>query len=502
MPFDSGSAETPSILLRKLNTFLTANGWTRRRGELDVNCASPKAARYWRIQMINRNGSGNANSFGVQLVHLRETPGGPNLATVGANWSSDATPTTGTLPLLVSGGRVIRGDFNTNAPPSWSLVYDFGTPTIIREWYIRGDTFTGYSPDQFLLQWSNDGVTWTTMFKSPVGLTWTASEYKTFTIADGYIYPAHAGAALPSRSGARDSNSSYYVAGNGWEERSEDVWTWEAPGYDAARRVFISARPFHRLIEGSSSIEFTYHTSYDVSISNFYGQAGGGSNVSAFHAMNRSTVEYWFFCNNHRFIVVTQSGPADFTSSYVGFMGAFATPNDYPFPLLISSTSSTNPTDFAISNVSSMAPDPAYGAMICKDMFGNNRIGGNRDGSVDGFRASGQPDYPFVWPFHFGKATDNNSTFPGNAGSGGYNSVDQTMFSFIVPTAQSELPIFPAIVCDKGYGLLGVMTGIFAIPGGDILAAKQRLTIAGEDYIAFPNRTRRNRPSWMLIKEE
>ena len=52
MPTATGTAASATDLLVKLNTFLTANGWTKIHGETDMAVESPKAARYWRIMAL------------------------------------------------------------------------------------------------------------------------------------------------------------------------------------------------------------------------------------------------------------------------------------------------------------------------------------------------------------------------------------------------------------------------------------------------------------------
>lgn len=82
MAYETGTADSSTHLLQKLNTFLTANGWTNIRGETDIVPASPKAARYWRILFLEVD-STTHDYRGVSKLEWRGTPGGANLATDG-----------------------------------------------------------------------------------------------------------------------------------------------------------------------------------------------------------------------------------------------------------------------------------------------------------------------------------------------------------------------------------------------------------------------------------
>jgi hypothetical protein len=211
---------------------------------------------------------------------------------------------------------------------------------------------------------------------------------------------------------------------------------------------------------------------------------------------------YWFFVNDLRLIIVTQNGASDYTSSYIGFMEAFALPDYYPFPLCAIGTS-LNRNQFAatLDNGLSSIHDPGFGALVVKKWDGIDYVGGNRAfGGTEEAPITGTAGAPSVWPLFHG-STDTGLTWPSNKGAGTANAANRRLFDFLAPTQQNDLPLIPCIVMDRTHGHLGVLSGVFAVPGGGILAAQQGITIGSDTYRVFPNRTRRAGTSWFAVKE-
>jgi len=503
MPFTSGSAETPSILLDRLNTFLTGNGWTKLRGLVDNAVASPKAARYWRIMMTESQTTSNA-TWGLQLLNLRTTVGGANVATVAANFTIDHL-TTGSASLLISGGSVRFGGTPIGASRARKIQYDFGSPVTIRQVSMRAAATLNETPRSFMIQWSNDNEVWTTMFEAN-SISWTTSETKLFTFDDGYVHGGHISGTIPRRSGSAED----YPTDTNWEtsafrEFGEEYFIWQGPGYDAARRVFLHMRGHCNLANSTHILEMNYSTAFDAAIRS-WGVQPGQAATSLDHIMGSGTVNYWFYLNSHRLIIVTQTGAADYASTYIGFMGAFAHPDYYPFPLVMSSTSNSRATvSSSGDNMFSSMADPGFGCLVVKKWDNVDYAGGNRPQDVTDNRQTqgANPTLPMLWPAHFG-GTDNNIRWPINKGCGTSTSLYSTqhLFEYLVATQQGDLPLLPCTVFDKTHGNLGVLTGVFAIPSAGILSPQQVLTIGGQDYRVFPNRSRRNFASWFAIKEE
>lgn len=497
MPFTSGTSETPSTLLNAMNAHLVANGWTKLRGESDMNVAGPKAARYWRVLVFELQVTGN-QSVGVQLLHFKTVIAGANVATVAANWVLSSLAV-GTTALLVSGGLVRSAVIFDRA---WSATYDFGVATTIREMTMRADTTVGNTPRDFLVQWSNDNKTWTTINRRNA-LVWTASETKSFSWADGVTDATHASATGPRRTGRGEDFGTLTTIPftDTFCDLSDDVWIWQGPGYDAARRVYIHARGHTRNTLGTYVIEWGVSIGYNASALN-WSDHPGFSTVQRSHLFQNTTVNYWFYSNSKRIILITRSGAQDYMSSYVGFLSAFGTPDQYPFPLAIFTTTSTKEafvfgdTDNRLSS----CVDPGLAAAVVRLWDGTEIYPSNRDPNVATNLFSRFPATSWVWPIH-----------PGSVGrplnpagwAGDWNDyVGAHFFDNFVATRQSHLPLFPCIVQHDPFGNVGALDGLFALPSGGILSPTSILTIAGQNYRIFANRTRRNGVNFFAVRED
>ena len=224
MPFATGTADTAVDLQIKLNTLLVANSWTKLQGETNQNAVSPQSARYWRILIDEPENFGDW--IEIENLEWRTTLGGANQATVGANYSFSIAPGSGTGADLVAGTTPVQSiDLNDL---HWTITYDFGSATIIRELMIKCDTNTR-APSKFWVQWSTDNYTWTTMLAVP-SVVWTGDDTtQVFQFDTGYRETIHFSDTRCRRSGGRYETINVGEMG---------AWTfaWEGPGYDAARR--------------------------------------------------------------------------------------------------------------------------------------------------------------------------------------------------------------------------------------------------------------------------
>jgi hypothetical protein len=494
MPTATGTAKTPSVLLNAINTLMVANGWTKLRGETDLACASPKAARYWRVQ----GWSGDYNYTGLRQLEFRATVGGANIATNPANYTINSLGT-GDASGVIAGGANVRTLDEGPQDFVWVLQYDFGSATTVREVAITGDSSSGYSFDYLYIQWSNDGITWTTMYRAE-GLAFGSSETKIFSFDDTYIDGRHVSATEPTRSGAAEDIPNNNTGILQYADFSEDVFGWQGPGYDASRRVYIYARGNRRENDGTAEIEFGFSTSFDSNLA-FRDQAGIYTSLKT-HILDSNEVTYWLYLNSKRLIIVTRSGTQDYTSTYIGFLSAFATPANYPFPLAILTTAPNRNSYNSVSSncrLSSCA-DPGTGAAVVRLWDGTFVTPQNRPDSSYTNLYNGTPP-AWVWPYHTGSSQSRND-WP-NSWSGDYiDYYSQHAFDYMVQTAQGEIPLFQCTVQDNTYLNIGALDGVFAVPGAGVLSPTQVLTIGAVNYRVFPNRTRRNGVNWFAVRED
>jgi len=487
-------------LLNKLNTFMVANSWTKLKGETDLATASPKSARYWRILVLESEQT-NGDFREIELMEWRTTSGGANVATTGANYTI-SNVASGSGSDLVSGSTpVLSGDIDDNW---WTVMYDFGSGTIIREITIMCNT-DNYAPSTFIVQWSNDTFTWTDMYEQS-GLAWVDNETKTFTwdTGSGYTLPYHVSGTIARRSGIDDA--AYHSNAIGRESRmASNWWSWQGPGYDADRRVYLHAATYVDTVAGEDHILLDASIASDVTgTSSSYQSDQEGSRKSAsagdaFHIVDATTGTYWFYLNSTRLIIVTRSGVSDYTCSYIGFLATFAEPDDWPFPLYVGGTS--NSIDQYLSDATADvrdAADPGDGGAASLRLFDNSWIAVENHNNSTTINDPVDIPTTWNWPYHVGASS--RLDWPNNV-VGDYTGWDAHFLDRCDATDQGDLPLFPVITCHSTYGMLGALDGVFAIPSGGVVTAEQVLTISGDNYRVFTTRAKTNGMNFYAIKE-
>ena len=483
MPNATGTANTPSELLAAINTLVTANGWTKLRGETDMNVASPKAARYWRFLWIENEDTNN-DFRELTSIQFRTTLGG---AAIAGTWTARSL-VTGAPPGYFRSADIDNQIF-------W-IKLDAGSATIVREVEIQCQT-DNEAPRDFMIQWSNDDLTWTTMYRNS-SLSWVDNETKIFQFDDGYIDPNHTSGTEARRIGF-DVRSSFAVVrsfSDPYSEWCDDRFVWQAPGYDANRRIYIQARGHSNLGDSSNYIQFTLSPEYDGATPGLTDQVGGvNQNVVLIFDVN--PVTYWIYMNSTRLIVITKSGADDYSSAYIGFLGAFSDPDNFPHPLFMSSTSyqfdSFNVSDNRLSSMADPGDNAAWMRLWDNGWYEvSNRNSSGLQNLYKEFPVS------YVWPYHSGGADRGNWPF---TWVGDWADFDNHFLNQQDPTDQGEYPLYPAIVCNREFGHIGALQGIYVIPGA-VVVPEQVITISAVNYRVFPNRDRRDGCNWFVVRED
>lgn len=489
MPFATGTAQTAVDMQVALNTHLVANGWTNLTGETDQACASPKSARYWRL-LIDEPDNGQ-NFIEIENLEWRTTLGGANQATVGANYSFNIAPASGTGADLVSGTTPVRTpDLNDH---HWQVIYDFGAPTTIRQLMIKCDTL-GEAPEVFWVQWSHDLVTWTTMQKF-TSSGWSDNETRTFDFDDGTLYVNHKDSTHCRRRGYNNETTNI-------DEMEHGIFAWQGPGYDAARRVHINCTTNYLLASSVERWVLSAGTDFDAASIGPWNDAALGADTVYDTRMlfPLGPFTYWIYSNSLRVIVIVKNGLDDYISMYLGFMKAFAKPEDYPFPLYVGGASSGDSSLLVdAAALSSFCDSGELGYCRWRDWNGGWNSSNNRQSG-----AGKEDQYEFDpisynWPWHTGSNGD--GSFPTNI-LGDKDIHTRHWMDAVVPTVQNELPLFPVIVMHDPFGCIGALDGVFAVPRGSILSAEQVITISAQNYRVFTNRDRNGGNHYFAIRED
>lgn len=497
MPFTSGTVQTVTKLLNAMNSHLILNGWTKLQGETDMNCASPKAARYWRLLVWETDNTGS-DFREVNLFALKTLVGGSVVSTTGTYTGSSVE--TGTPASLGTGGASVHSaDIDDKV---WWLKYDHGSAVTIREFDLQCGNAAD-APRDFCIQWSNDDRTWTTM-QAWTGQSWVNFESKTFTFDDLTLYSEHESGTEPRRTGrAEDESGLTEILSTDWyRDISEDHWVWQGDGYDASRRVYIHARGQSRTAASTSWIEWDFAVEHNAANDPIWNQQVGSSNFRRSHIIGSGEIDYWFYTNSKRMILVTRTGSQDYACSYIGFHSAFALPDDYPFPLSIFSTGADGASfDVSDFNAQYSVPDePGTNSSWVRLWDGTGIVPQNRDFNAGTNHIMQYPPESWIWPKHLGNTQRAN--WP-NQWLGDYaDNVPPHGWNFISRTAQDDVPFFPATIQHETYGNIGVLDGLYSVPGAGSLTPTQVINISGQDYRIFPNRNRRSDSNWFAIRED
>ena len=499
MASQTGTFLSNTDLLVQLNTFLTANGWTKLRGETDQANASPKSARYWRILVLETNPI-SSDFRELDLLEWRATTGGANVAVTGANYSFSSVASGLGSDLVAGAGLVRSSDIDDNI---WWVQYDFGAGQVVHELTIKAGNAL-YAPDRFYVQWSNDGLVWTTMYEDE-NLSFATGETKTFTwdTGAGYTNPIHPSGTVSRRSGRSDTLDGGTF--NKFREWCNNIWTWQGPGFDAARRVYVSAYTLSDTVTGDDHTGFVPHTEYDASIPDvswFTGQVGVPNDDGlgeSYLISDAAGGTYWFYVNSSRFIIVTKSGVSDYTSVYAGFMSQFALPDDYPFPLYVGATGD-DPLVGLASSAANMRDfvDPGDGSAA--KFRGSNATwqAVTNHGSSTTINDPVFNPQSWTFPYHSGASLRND--WPDNT-FGDYVTYDAHWLDRIDPTVQGDLPFIPVIVVDKTDGHISALEGVFCVPRGGVMTPEQVVTISGVNYRVFSTRSKASGMNFYAIDE-
>jgi hypothetical protein len=200
-----------------------------------------------------------------------------------------------------------------------------------------------------------------------------------------------------------------------------------------------------------------------------------GASPSVFTAFWDQSMSFWFVVNGRRFIVVAKVS-ATYHSLYAGFILPYATPTEYPYPLLVVGEEDAATIYSSTAASFSFIADPEQNAARIRDNVGTwNGI----DNGSTGYA---------IWP---------HDVF--NTGR------DVLAVLQVAPTGES--PIFPCNVVNNASGgsapfdqdVVGVMDGVFAVSGHN-LSSETLLTISSVDHLVVQNIFRTSRENYMAIK--
>lgn len=203
------------------------------------------------------------------------------------------------------------------------------------------------------------------------------------------------------------------------------------------------------------------------------------------------TMDYWFYVNNRRFIVVAKIGTY-YMSMYAGFFLPYALPAEYPFPYFLGATyNSLKPYNVNNSGARCFA-DPGVGAGAYLRRRGMSwstvHNHSQSDGSVDSWSAVANG---CLWPYRVNSTND----------ADGVNEVNYSWFNRMRPLANGKMPMWQVHILDAGEDVIaGVLDDVFAT-GGFNRVAEQTIAVGADTYRLFQNINRATPRHFYAIKE-
>lgn len=304
-----------------------------------------------------------------------------------------------------------------------------------------------------------------------------------------------------------------YLVTQGWTQlvwtapgsiTSQAVLQMKAPGSGTGREIYINIRTVADAVAPYYSWRVRGATGYTAGAGEGLNPGELGANV--YFNLWQNTIDYWFYVNDRRFIVVAKCSTA-YMSLYAGLFLPFGAPSQYPYPLYIAgdyrlpvtwSSSDTSRRFFIDPGVSlNNGGDSSGWVRLPSGIWAgvaNATTGTAADQSVS--PSGGQVS---MWP----QKGDSNATSSGLLESFGHSTSSAATVRALdnfVTTRQGERTLLPVMIIKQDEPPPGVLDGVFC-PLGNGLATEQGMTIGSDTYKAFQNIQRSSGNDFMLIKQ-
>lgn len=277
------------------------------------------------------------------------------------------------------------------------------------------------------------------------------------------------------------------------DDEDPDTWYARGPGPTGTEDVHVNIRTGAITAENKYWWETRGAILYDSGLS-FANQPGTNS-TGTFTLLWNSSIDYWFYINDRRIIVIAKVSTT-YRSLYAGFFLPPATPAEYPYPLYIASDYK-DPDIYTLSLSGVRAfTDPGQQAAYLRKPDGSWAMVANHDVN------SGADD--FFENLATGPGITGFYVFPYFSGNTSTTTKDQIRNWKLRPVENEAGTQFITPLSfqtsHKELGNIGVIEGAYYINGfGN--SAEQTFTYGGDTYRIFPNIDRNNENHFFCIRE-
>lgn len=225
-------------------------------------------------------------------------------------------------------------------------------------------------------------------------------------------------------------------------------YIWMAPGNDGASEIYVGAKTFSDVV-GYYNWQLNGFTGYSAGVT-FGKQPGSIYNSDTLMGpvipLMNGPMTYWFFASGRRAVVIVKCGTV-FESAYLGLLDAFASPNQWAYPLVVGGSMSFY-TEPAVGSASwkytnATANHASFANPTAHTGNGKTQLKLRKpDGTWTSFGGTGSTSgsYPFVWPYG-------------------------EVMSDLRPCLDGSYPILPIIPVDHTPNCYGVLDGVGATSG-------------------------------------
>ncbi len=263
----------------------------------------------------------------------------------------------------------------------------------------------------------------------------------------------------------------------------------EGPGVLGVQPVHISIQTEADSPTNAYAWKVCGHPDYDSGF-DFGLQLNNGP--LAYFLLWPNTIDYWFYVNDRRFIVIAKIG-SYYMSMYAGFFLPYSLPDEYPFPYYVgASYPSLAPYNYDNSGVRSFCDPGTNGAnyLIRETLVWRGlRNGSASDNDVDSYSSN---DGAMTWPYRNPSINPNTNTT---------GEIAWSHLRLMRPLANGVMPMWQVHILDSlGRTLVGVLDGVFAT-GGFNRTPEQLVTFGATDYRLFINVNRATPKHFFAIEE-
>lgn len=394
------------------------------------------------------------------------------IATIGGSMNNTSWPAVNAFDDVVSSTSQAA-----NAATSGNLYIQLNTAREVLSVQISGPNNTSEAPKNFTIEHSDDGSAWT-VDSTQTNIMWTALEVKTYTLtAPGAHTYWRLNVSLNNDSGSWTSISELkFIDGATGFPLTRGEYIWKAPGNDGNSEIYVGVRAFNEPGADYHNWRMGGFTGY-TSANTFYNQPGAVTRPVV--PLWNSSIPYWFVANGRCVKVVAKISTV-YTCCYLGFIEAYMSPNQFPYPLAVGGSMtwySTEPTPistnwkWSYSGYEHTAYPMANTGSQSQDDNNSYQLRLRRpDGVWRGYLAKHststqyyQTTYGIIWPY-------------------------ANEMTALRENLDGSYPLFPIVLQDRGTSVntWGRLDGVFATTGYSI-GAESTVDVGQIQHVIFPN---------------